>query len=120
VAKAMDLVVAVYKISEGFPRREIYSLTNQIRRAAVSVPSSIAEGQAHFNKGEFTHFLRHSFWPNSKLSYCWRGDWSIFPTLKHTICWIGFTKSDAFSAASSHHSRSQLHNSWYWVLATGY
>ena len=58
--KAMDLVVAVYKVSEGFPQREIYSLTNQIRRAAVSVPSNIAEGQAHFNKGEFTHFLRHS------------------------------------------------------------
>jgi four helix bundle protein len=58
--KAMDLVVAVYKVSEGFPQREVYSLTNQIRRAAVSVPSNIAEGQAHFNKGEFTHFLRHS------------------------------------------------------------
>jgi four helix bundle protein len=35
-------------------------LTDQIRRAAVSVPSNIAEGQAHFNKGEFLHFLRHA------------------------------------------------------------
>jgi four helix bundle protein len=58
--KAMDLVVAVYKVGEGFPRREVYSLTDQIRRAAVSVPSNIAEGQAHFNRGEFMHFLRHS------------------------------------------------------------
>jgi four helix bundle protein len=58
--KAMDLVVVVYKLSESFPRREVYGLTDQIRRAAVSVPSNIAEGQAHFNRGEFTHFLRHS------------------------------------------------------------
>jgi four helix bundle protein len=58
--KAMDLVVDVYKASESFPRRETYSLTDQIRRAAVSVPSNIAEGQAHFSRGEFLHFLRHS------------------------------------------------------------
>ena len=58
--KAMDLVVEVYKISDCFPRREIYSLADQVRRAAVSVPSNIAEGQAHFNRGEFLHFLRHA------------------------------------------------------------
>jgi four helix bundle protein len=39
----------------------VYSLTDQIRRAAVSVRSNIAEGQAHYNKREFLHFLRHSF-----------------------------------------------------------
>jgi four helix bundle protein len=58
--KAMDLVVEVYRLTDTFPKREVYSLTDQIRRAAVSVPSNIAEGQAHFNKGEFLHFLRHS------------------------------------------------------------
>ncbi len=58
--KAMDLVELVYKLTDSFPRRELYSLTDQIRRAAVSIPSNIAEGQAHFNKGEFMHFLRHS------------------------------------------------------------
>lgn len=58
--KAMDLVVEVYKVSDAFPRRETYSLADQIRRAAVSVPSNIAEGQAHFNRGEFVHFLRHA------------------------------------------------------------
>ena len=58
--KAMDLVVEVYRTSEKFPRRETYSLTDQIRRAAVSIPSNIAEGQAHFNNREFLHFLRHS------------------------------------------------------------
>ena len=58
--KAMDLVASVYRVTDGFPKREVYSLTDQIRRAAVSVPSNIAEGQAHFNKGEFVHFLRHA------------------------------------------------------------
>ena len=58
--KAMDLVSVLYDATEGFPKREIYSLTNQMRRAAVSVPSNIAEGQAHFSNREFRHFLRHS------------------------------------------------------------
>ena len=58
--KAMDLVANVYRTTDNFPKREIYSLTDQIRRAAVSVPSNIAEGQAHYNKGEFVHFLRHA------------------------------------------------------------
>lgn len=58
--KAMDLVVDIYKVTDGFPKKEIYSLTDQIRRAAVSVPSNIAEGQAHHSHREFLHFLRHS------------------------------------------------------------
>jgi four helix bundle protein len=58
--KAMDLVADVYRITDSFPKREIYSLTDQIRRAAVSVPSNIAEGQAHYNTGVFVHFLRHA------------------------------------------------------------
>jgi len=56
----MDLVTEVYRLTEAFPKRKVYSLTDQIRRAAVSVPSSIAEGQAHYNHREFLHFLRHS------------------------------------------------------------
>jgi four helix bundle protein len=58
--KAMDLVNALYDATEAFPKRETYSLTDQMRRAAVSVPSNIAEGQAHYSKREFRHFLRHS------------------------------------------------------------
>ena len=57
--KAMDLVTAVYNATDAFPKRETYSLTDQIRRAAVSIPSNIAEGQAHSNR-EFVHYLRHS------------------------------------------------------------
>jgi four helix bundle protein len=57
--KAMDMVTEIYKVTECFPKREVYSLTDQIRRAAVSVPSN-AEGQAHYSHREFRHFLRHS------------------------------------------------------------
>ena len=58
--KAMHLVNAVYDATDAFPKRETYSLTDQIRRAAVSIPSNIAEGQAHYCNREFLHFLRHS------------------------------------------------------------
>jgi len=58
--KAIDLVDAIYDATDKFPRREIYSLTDQIRRAAVSIPSNIAEGQAHHSSREFLHYLRHS------------------------------------------------------------
>lgn len=58
--KSMEMVAEVYKLTDNFPKREVYSLTDQIRRAAVSVPSNIAEGQAHHNHKEFLHFLRHA------------------------------------------------------------
>jgi four helix bundle protein len=56
----MDLVNAIYEVTDAFPKREVYSLTDQIRRAAVSIPSNIAEGQAHYSNREFLHYLRHS------------------------------------------------------------
>jgi four helix bundle protein len=55
--KAMQLTVAIYRLTQGFPREEIYGLTSQIRRAAVSVPSNIAEGQGRLNSAEFRQFL---------------------------------------------------------------
>jgi len=55
--KAMALVVDVYRVTEAFPQREIYGLTNQVRRAAVSVPSNIAEGKGRLSKKEFVQFL---------------------------------------------------------------
>src|SRR5438128_3931328 len=54
--KSMDLVEEVYKSSKDFPREEIYALTSQIRRAAVSIPSNIAEGQGRRTTADF---LRH-------------------------------------------------------------
>jgi four helix bundle protein len=56
----MDLVVAVYEMSASFPREELYGLTNQMRRAAVSISSNIAEGQGRGAGAEFAHFLRIS------------------------------------------------------------
>jgi len=55
--KAMDLVIAIYKASAGFPKEEIYGLTSQVRRAAVSIPSNVAEGQGRRNDKEFCRFL---------------------------------------------------------------
>jgi four helix bundle protein len=55
--KAMHLVREIYDATRLFPRDELYGLTNQLRRAAVSVPSNIAEGQARFSPREFCHFL---------------------------------------------------------------
>ena len=51
------LVRMVYEITRDFPREELYGLTNQIRRAAVSVPSNIAEGAARTSKKEIVQFL---------------------------------------------------------------
>jgi len=58
--KAKRLAVTVYRVSKGFPREEIYGMTSQVRRAAVSVASNIAEGQGRTTKGEFIQFLGHA------------------------------------------------------------
>jgi len=53
----MQLTVAIYRLTQKFPREEVYGLTSQIRRSAVSVPSNIAEGHGRLNKGEYRQFL---------------------------------------------------------------
>jgi four helix bundle protein len=55
--KTMALVTDVYRATESFPQREIYGLTNQVRRASVSVPSNVAEGKGRLSKKEFVQFL---------------------------------------------------------------
>ena len=55
--KAMQLVTDIYRETAAFPRSEVYGLTNQVRRAAVSVPSNIAEGWGRSSRKEFSHFL---------------------------------------------------------------
>jgi four helix bundle protein len=55
--KAIALVTDIYRLTQSFPREELYGLTSQIRRAAVSIPSNIAEGQGRLTRGEFRQFL---------------------------------------------------------------
>ncbi len=59
--KAMQFVTDVYKLTEKFPREEIYGLTGQIKRAVVSVPSNIAEGQGRDSAKEFIRHLSFSY-----------------------------------------------------------
>jgi len=54
----MDLAEACYQATAGFPREEVYGLTAQIRRAAVSIPANIAEGYGREQTGSFIQFLR--------------------------------------------------------------
>ncbi len=56
----MELVKQIYDATDSFPQHELYGLTSQLRRAAVSIPSNIAEGQAHYTNPEFVRFLRHA------------------------------------------------------------
>ncbi len=55
--KAIELAEQVYQLTQSFPKEELYGLVSQIRRAAVSVPSNVAEGEGRLHKAEFRQFL---------------------------------------------------------------
>jgi four helix bundle protein len=65
--RAMQLTVAIYRLTQGFPREEIHGLSSQIRREAVSIPSNIAEGQGRLSMGEFKQFLSAARGSNQEL-----------------------------------------------------
>lgn len=58
--QARELANAVYRATEFFPKHEFFGIVNQMRRAAVSVPSNIAEGKGHRSDREFERFLLHA------------------------------------------------------------
>lgn len=78
--RAMNLAESIYTITATFPKSEMFGLTNQIRRAASSVPANIAEGWARHNNNEFAYFLRIAhgslreleshFILSSRLTFC--------------------------------------------------
>ena len=59
--KAMELVLAVYRITKDWPREEVYGLTSQVRRAAVAIPSNIAEGHGRSGPREYAHHVSIAF-----------------------------------------------------------
>jgi four helix bundle protein len=68
----LQLTTAIYRLTQEFPREEIYGLTSQIRRAAVSVPSNIAEGHGRLNTPEFRQFLGIARGSNFELQTHWK------------------------------------------------
>jgi four helix bundle protein len=58
--RAVQMAIAVYKLTSAFPASERFGLTNQLRRASVSVASNIAEGYGRTTKGEYLQFLGHA------------------------------------------------------------
>jgi len=66
-SNSVELVVAIYKHTEHFPKEERFGLTSQIRRAAVSIPANIAEGAARHSTKEFAHFLSNAQGSASEL-----------------------------------------------------
>lgn len=84
--KAVDLSVLVYKITENFPKSEVYGITSQIRRAMVAIPSNIAEGQMRGHKSEYIQFLRIAFASGGEL------ETQLLISLK-----IGYLKQEDFA-----------------------
>jgi four helix bundle protein len=58
--EAVDLALDIYRVTAAFPKHELYGLTSQMRRAAVSISSNIAEGKGHSSDGDFGRFLFHA------------------------------------------------------------
>ncbi len=64
---SIDFVIKIYQITNNFPKEELFGITSQIRRAAVSIPSNIAEGAARTSKKEFINFLSIALGSASEL-----------------------------------------------------
>lgn len=82
---ADDLVVEVYQVTKKFPKEEIYGLTSQIRRAAISISSNIAEGASRQHHRDYLHFL-----------YMARGSMSETEYLVHLARRLGYLNSSEF------------------------
>ncbi len=63
----MNLVILIYKLTEKFPREEIYGITAQMRRSSVSIPSNIAEGSRRSSRKDFRNFLLNAYGSGAEL-----------------------------------------------------
>jgi four helix bundle protein len=65
--KGVSLSLLIYRATEKFPQRELYGLASQMRRAAISIPSNIAEGKSRRTRADFAHFLHMALGSASEL-----------------------------------------------------
>jgi four helix bundle protein len=91
---AMELVTEVYRATEAFPKEERYSLTDQVRRAAMSIPSNIAEGAARQTRREFANYLHVA-----------QGSLSELDTLLELSRHLGYLASNEWAALDTRMER---------------
>jgi four helix bundle protein len=65
--KSMDLVSSIYDLTDLFPKKEMYCLSDQMRRCSISIPSNIAEGSRRGSKADFRKFLYYSYGSGAEL-----------------------------------------------------
>lgn len=78
--KSKDLAIEIYKITENFPKEEVYGLTSQMRRASISISSNIAESYHRFHKKEKRQFLSIAFGSGSELESQIEVSKALFPS----------------------------------------
>lgn len=83
--KAHDLVLFLYKLTVAYPKVEQYTLTSQIRRAAMSIPSNIAEGCGKYTQADFANYLQVALGSSNEVDYL------IFLSYE-----LGYLKTDSF------------------------
>ncbi len=88
--KGMELVPEIYRLTGRLPRQEEYGLTSQIRRAAVSIPTNIAEGHGRQHTGEFLQYLSIA-----------RGSLAELQTLLILVARLGYSQEDELTAVHS-------------------
>ena len=65
--RSVELAEQIYRLTDDFPKEEVYGITSQMRRAAVSIPSNIAEGRYRGTRKDFVHFLRIAYGSAAEL-----------------------------------------------------
>ncbi|HEY9221961.1 MAG TPA: four helix bundle protein [Lutibacter sp.] len=83
--KGHTITLSIYKLTQSFPKEEMYGLTSQIRRASTSIPTNIAEGCGRGSDADFARFLQMSFVPQMKQSICYFCALNWDTSLKKTI-----------------------------------